>query len=396
MQPVLEHNIINVIQWSEQMKIATKVVRSGQSPDPSTGAITTPIYQTSTYVLEAVGKDKGFDYSRCNTPTKKVLEKLLAELESGKEATAFSSGLAAVDALMHTLEKGDHVLAFDDLYGGTNRIFKQIFSKNGIEFDFIDMSEEKDIRHHLKENTKMVFVETPTNPMLKMVDIKMVSRMIAGKNIKLVVDNTFMTPYFQRPLEIGADIVVHSLTKFLSGHNDVIGGAVIANDDKVNEDMKYMVKTIGATLGPLDSWLTIRGIKTLVLRMKCIDENSIKIARLLDEHPRVKSVIYPGLPSHPQYELAKRQMSGFGGMITFELKGGYDAVVKCVESLRIWSFAESLGGVESLITHPVSMTHASLSEEERKKLGISDGLLRLSIGIEDVDDLLEDLEQAIG
>lgn len=377
------------------MKISTKVVHAGQKPDPSTGAIITPIYQTATYVLEAVGKDKGFDYSRCNTPTKKVLENLLAELESGKEATVFSSGLAAVDALMHTLENGDHVLAFDDLYGGTTRMFKQVFSKNGIQFDFVDMSKEENIQGRLKENTKMVFVETPTNPMLKMVDIKMVSEIIAGKNIKLIVDNTFMTPYFQRPLEYGADIVLHSLTKFLGGHNDLIGGAVISNDSEVNETMKFMIKTIGSTLGPFDSWLTIRGIKTLVLRMERINENSIKVAKFLEGHPKVKSVIYPGLPSHPQYELAKRQMSGFGGMITFELKEGYDSAVRCVESLRVWSFAESLGGVESLITHPVSMTHASLSEEERKKLGISDGLLRLSVGIEDVDDLLEDLEQAI-
>ncbi len=377
------------------MKIATKVVHGGQKPDPSTGAIITPIYQTSTYVLECVGKDKGFDYSRTNTPTRRVLEGLLADIESGKDATAFGSGLAAIDALMHSLDHGDHVLACDDLYGGTSRLFSQIFSKHGLEFDFVDMSEEREIREHLKENTKMVFVESPTNPMLKMIDIRMVSEIIEGRGISFVVDNTFMTPYYQKPLELGADTVIHSLTKFLSGHNDVVGGAVISNDEDIIEAMKFMVKAVGATLGPFDAWLTIRGIKTLALRMERINENSLKIAKFLEEHPKVDRVVYPGLPSHPQYELAKRQMTGFGGIITFESKGGYESAVKCIESLKLWSFAESLGGVESLITHPVTMTHTDVSEEERKKLGITEGLMRLSVGIEDVGDLIDDLDQAM-
>ncbi|MEW5937563.1 MAG: PLP-dependent aspartate aminotransferase family protein, partial [Candidatus Thermoplasmatota archaeon] len=329
------------------MKTATRVVHGGQKPDPTTGAITTPIYQTATYVLEHLGRDKGFDYSRCSTPTRRVLERLLAEIEGGKDSTAFGSGMAAIDALMHSLEPGAHVLASDDLYGGTTRLFTQIFKKHGLEFDFVEMGDDANVRRHLKENTRMVFVETPTNPMLKLVDIAMVSELVDGSEIKFVVDNTFMTPYFQRPLALGADTVVHSLTKFLSGHNDVVGGAVISNDEEVIEDMRFMVKAVGATMGPFDSWLTIRGIKTLALRMERINENAMRIARFLEGHPKVERVIYPGLDSHPQHDLAKRQMTGFGGIITFELKGGYDLAAKCVERLEIWSFAESLGGVES-------------------------------------------------
>lgn len=378
------------------MKLSTKVVHAGQRPDPTTGAIITPIYQTSTYVLEKVGENKGFDYSRCNTPTRMVLEKLLAELEGGSECTVFSAGLSAIEALVHHLEAGAHVLACDDLYGGTGRMFRQVFAKRGLSFDFIDMNDPRQVKAHLRENTRMAFIETPTNPMLKMVDIEMAHHIIKDRNILLVVDNTFMTPIFQRPLELGADVVVHSLTKFLSGHNDVIGGAVISSNPEINEAMKFMVKTVGSTLGPFDSWLTIRGIKTLALRMERIDQNSRKIAGFLAEHPKIDSVIYPGLPTHPDHELGKKQMTGFGGMISFELAGGYDAAVKCVEALKLWSFAESLGGVESLITHPVSMTHASVAEEERKKLGITDGLLRLSVGIEDAGDLIDDLAQAIG
>ncbi|NIM11241.1 MAG: cystathionine gamma-synthase [Candidatus Aminicenantes bacterium] len=376
------------------MKLETRFVHGGQAPEPVTGAITTPIFQTATYVLEKVGMDKGFDYSRTNTPTRRVLEKLLAEIEGAKDATVFGSGLAAIDALLHNLEPGDHILACDDLYGGTNRLFLQVFKKYGLEFDLIDMSKEENIVSHIKNHTVMIFVETPTNPMLKLVDIKMVADIIGDRNIELVVDNTFMTPHFQKPMELGANTVIQSLTKFLSGHNDVVGGAIISNNQHIIERMKFFIKSVGATMGPFDSWLTIRGIKTLAIRMDRINENAIKIAQFLENHPKVSRVIFPGLPSHPQHELAKKQMSGFGGMIGFELKVGKEAAVKCIEKLKLWLFAESLGGVESLITHPVSMTHADVSPEVRQQLGITDGLLRLSVGIEHVDDLIEDLAQA--
>lgn len=379
---------------SEKWRFATKAVRGGQRPDPTTGAITTPIYQTATYVLDDIGKDKGFDYSRTNTPTRKVLEQNLAILEGGKDAVAFASGLAAIDALMHTLKKGDHVLACDDLYGGTSRMFTQILTRCGLQFDFVDMTEPTHVAEHIKDSTKYIFIETPTNPLLKLIDIKAVSEVARENSVPLVVDNTFMTPYFQRPFELGGDIIIHSLTKYLSGHNDVVGGAFISNIDELNEQMRFLVMAVGATLGPFDSWLTLRGIKTLALRMRQHDRNARAIAKFLEDHPKVGRVIYPGLETHPQHALAETQMSGFGGMISFELDS-LEAAKKFVKNLSLWSLAESLGGVESLVTHPVTMTHTSLSREQRERLGITDGLVRLSVGIEDVEDLIEDIEQAL-
>jgi cystathionine beta-lyase/cystathionine gamma-synthase len=373
----------------------TKTVHAGQVPDPITGAISTPIYQTATYAIEEIGKTKGYDYSRTSTPTRRVLEKNLSMLEGGKDATAFSSGLASIDAILHRLSQGDRVAASHELYGGTTRLFLNIFARHGIKFDFVDLREPYTLKNHIGERTKLVFIETPSNPTLKLVDIKAVVEVASEKDIPVIVDNTFMTPYFQKPLALGAETVVHSLTKFLSGHNDVIGGCVISNNEKMIEDMKFMVKAVGATLCPFESWLTLRGIKTLHLRMERCNESAIKIARWLEANKKVDSVIYPGLSSHPQHELAKMQMTGFGGMICFTLQGGLESAKRCVQNLKIWSLAESLGGVESLVTHPATMTHTSLTREERDRLGITDGLIRLSVGIEDVEDLIEDLDQAM-
>jgi cystathionine gamma-lyase len=377
------------------MRYLTKIVHAGEKPDPSTGAIVTPIFQTATYVMDGVGKDKGYDYSRHNHPTRRALENKMAQLEGGVDATCFSAGMAAIDALMHTLQKGDHVLACDDLYGGTKRMFRDIYTKVGMEFDLIDMTDPSVIKKGIKKNTKMLFIETPSNPMLKIIDIKAAAKAAKDAGIHCVVDNTFMTPYFQRPLELGADVVVHSLTKYLSGHNDLIGGAVITSDKELAEKMNWMAKSVGNGLGPMDSYLTLRGIKTLGLRMEQHNSNAIKIAKFLEDHPKVSKVIYPGLKSHPQHALAKKQASGFGGMISFELKGGIKAGIKCMESVKVWLLAESLGGVESMVTHPYTMTHKDVPVDQKKKLGITEGLVRLSVGIEDPDDLIEDLDQAM-
>jgi len=377
------------------MKDLTKIVHAGEKPDPSTGAIVTPIFQTATYVMDGVGKDKGYDYSRHNHPTRRALELKMAALEGGVDATCFSAGMAAIDALMHTLRSGDHVLACDDLYGGTKRLFREIYTHVGIQFDLIDMSDPSVIKKGIKKNTKMVFIETPSNPMLKLIDIKAAAKAAKDAKIHCVVDNTFMTPYFQRPLELGADVVIHSLTKYLSGHNDLIGGAVITTDKDFAEKLNWMAKSVGNGLGPMDSYLTIRGIKTLGLRMEQHNSNALKIAKFLEDHPKVSKVIYPGLKSHPQHALAMKQATGFGGMISFELKGGIKAGIKCMESVKVWLLAESLGGVESMVTHPYTMTHKDVPEDQKKKLGITQGLVRLSVGIEDADDLIEDLDQAI-
>ena len=377
------------------MRLETKIVRAGQKPDPTTGAITVPIYQTSTYVLPEVGRDKGYDYSRSNTPTRRALEINLAALEGGKDAVAFSSGLAAINALMMTLSTGDHMLVCDDLYGGTSRLFDRIHSRLGLSVDYTDMTDLGKVEEGILPSTRFLFVETPSNPTLKMTDIKAMCDIARERGVKTIVDNTFMTPYFQRPLELGADIIVHSLTKFLSGHNDLIGGAVITSDEQIIEDMKFMVKSAGATLGPFDSYLTLRGIKTLAVRMDRHNENAIKVADFLKEHRQVERVIFPGFEDHPQYEIGKAQMTGWGGMLSFELEGGVEAGTRCMNGVKLWALAESLGGVESLITHPATMTHADLSKAERESLGITDGFVRLSVGLEDPEDLIEDLAQAI-
>lgn len=385
-----------------KMKFETKVVRAGENPEKVTGALITPIYQTATYVLDEVGKLKGteirkegFDYSRTAHPTRVILENKLNALEGGNGAVAFSSGMAAITALMFTLKANDHVIFCEDIYGGTYRLLTKILRKFNLESSFIDMTNLQNIEKNIKENTKMIFIETPTNPLLKIYDISKISRIAHNNELHLVVDNTFMTPYFQKPLELGADTVVHSLTKYLAGHNDLIAGAIISKDKQLIEDLKFIEMSTGPLLGPFDSWLTIRGIKTLALRMKQHNENGKKIAEYLEKHDKVKKVIYPGLKSHPQYELAKKQMSGFGGMISFELYGGLEAGKKLMQEVKLWSLAESLGGVESLITHPATMTHASLTKEEREAKGITDGLIRLSVGIENSDDLIADLEQAL-
>jgi len=377
------------------LRYLTKIVHGGERPCPATGSITTPINQTATYVMDAVGKDKGYEYSRFHTPTRRALELKLAALEGGADARAFGSGMAAIDAVMHLLKRGDHVLACDDLYGGTKMLFSQIYGPQGIEFDLVDMTDPATIEGHVKDNTRMIFLETPSNPMLKLVDIKAASEVAKAHGCPCVVDNTFMTPYFQRPMELGADIVVHSLTKFMSGHNDIIGGAVIINDEATIESMEFIIRTVGSGLAAQDAYLAIRGIKTLGLRMEQHNSNAIKIAEFLEDHSQVEKVIYPGLRSHPQHELAKGQMTGFGGMISFVLKGGMEAGKRCMEGVKVWYLAESLGGVEAMVTHPATMTHRHVPVEERTQLGITDGLVRLSVGIEDADDLIEDLDQAI-
>ncbi len=377
------------------MKFGTKAIHAGQEPCPVTGAIMTPIYQTSTFVQEEPGKHKGYDYSRTDNPTRTALQKNIASLEEGKYGLSYASGLAAIDNIMNLLKKGDHVVSCDDVYGGTFRLFEGVKKKFGLEFDWVDMTDVENVKKSIKKNTRVIWIETPTNPLLKLIDIKAVVEVAKQHKILTVVDNTFMSPYFQKPLLLGADIVVHSTTKYLNGHSDVIGGALVVNDKKVFEELKFLQNAIGAVPSPFDCWLVLRGIKTLHVRMRQHEENAKRIAEYLEKHPKVKKVIYPGLKSHPQHELAKKQMSGFGGMISFEIKGSLEDAKRFLKKTKIFSLAESLGGVESLIEHPAIMTHASLPKEVRGKLGISDGLVRLSVGIEDVDDLIKDLDTAL-
>ena len=376
------------------MEFETLAIHAGQSPDPTTGAIMTPVYLTSTYVQESPGKHKGYEYSRTGNPTRKALEDNLAALEGGKFGLAFGSGCGATVTVAHLLKAGDHLICCDDVYGGTFRLFDKVIKHNGIEVSFVDLTSEEKLKNAIKPNTKMLWIETPTNPMLKLVDIEMCSKVAHTKNILVCVDNTFMSPYFQKPLMWGADIVVHSTTKFLNGHSDVVGGAVIINDPALDEKLHFLQNSMGTQQSTFDSFLVLRSTKTLAVRMKAHQENAIRIAQFLDGHPKVEKVIYPGLKSHPQYELAQKQMSGYGGMITFVIKGGLEASRKFLEKVEIFSLAESLGGVESLIEHPGIMTHASVPPENRKALGIDDGLIRLSVGIENVADLIKDLEQA--
>ena len=381
----------------KDLGFSTRSIHAGQSPDPTTGAIMTPIYLTSTFVQSSPGEHKGYEYSRTSNPTRKAYEDCLASLESGQFGFGLASGCSATATVIQLLKSGDHVVACDDMYGGTYRLFDKVMRKNGIDFSYVDMTEPKNIESFFQENTKMIWIESPTNPLLKLVDIKKVSELTRSqnKNIKIVVDNTFMSPYFQRPLELGADIVVHSSTKFINGHSDIVGGGIVVKDSKIGEDLAFLCNSIGGICSPFDSFMCLRSLKTLSVRMPAHEQNAIKIARFLESHSQVEKVIYPGLKNHPQYELALKQMSGFGGMVSFYLKGGMDKVFRFMKNVKIFSLAESLGGVESLIGHPATMTHASIPSDIRQQLGLGDGLIRLSVGIEDSKDLIWDLEQAL-
>ncbi|MFZ3230189.1 MAG: cystathionine gamma-synthase [Pseudobdellovibrio sp.] len=377
-----------------KMKFSTRSIHAGQHPDPTTGAIMTPVYLTSTYVQQSPGVHQGWEYSRTHNPTRKAYENCLANLEGGKFGFAFASGCAAATTILHILKKGDHIVAMDDMYGGTYRLFDKVLQNDGFEFSYVDLTQVENFAKAIKPNTKMVWLETPTNPTLKLTDISAISEIAKQKNIIVVVDNTFMSPYFQRPLELGADIVVHSATKYIGGHSDMVGGVAATSNALLAEKLAFLSNSIGAVQGPFDSFLALRSLKTLPLRMKAHAENAMKVAEFLEKHPLVEKVVYPGLKSHPQHELAKKQMSGFSGMITFFIKGGLSASKKFLESVQVFALAESLGGVESLVEHPAIMTHASVPAEQRKKLGIDDSLIRLSVGIEDIDDLIADLNQA--
>ena len=377
------------------MKFATKVVRAGISPDPTTGAIVPPIYQTSTYVLEEVGKNKGYDYTRASNPTRAVLENNLAALDSGKYGVSYASGLSAVDAVLRTLSSGDHVVSSDDVYGGVSRLFNRILSRFNLTFTYVDSSNADNVKSAIKPNTKLIWVETPTNPLLKVTDMEAIVAIGKAHNIPVAVDPTFATPALLRPLEFGVDLVVQSTTKYLSGHNQIIGGAVITNDPEYYEQLKFFQKSVGAVSSPFDCWLTLLGVKTLSVRMERHSESGMTVAKFLEEHPKVDRVSYPGLPSHPQHEVAKRQMSAYSGMITFELEGGLESGRTLMNSVELCSLAESLGAVETMITHPATMTHAEVPKEERDARGLTDGLVRISVGLEDVDDIIADLEQAL-
>jgi cystathionine beta-lyase len=378
------------------MKFATKALHAGIEPDPSTGAIMTPIYQTSTYVQAAPGNHKGYEYARTQNPTRDVLQKNIAALENGKHGLCFSSGMGAADAVIKLLSPGDEVISTNDLYGGTYRIFTKVFAKYGIKFHFIPMQDVNHITQYINAHTKMVWVETPTNPMMNVIDINGASAICKKHKLTLVVDNTFASPYLQNPLDLGADIVLHSATKYLGGHSDVVMGMLITNDDNIHEQLKFIQNSCGAVPAPQDCFLMLRGIKTLHVRMQRHCENGARIVAFLVNHPKVESVYYPGLPTHPNHEVAKKQMRDFGGMVSFTLKGDrMEDAMKVLTGTKYFSLAESLGGVESLIGHPATMTHASIPREERLKTGLKDTLIRLSIGIEDADDLIEDLRQAL-
>ena len=378
------------------MKFGTKAIHGGLEPDPTTGAIMTPIYQTSTYVQEGIGVNKGYEYSRSRNPTRNALESNLASIENGKYGACFGSGLAAIDCVLKMLSPGDEVISTDDLYGGSYRIFKTIFEKYGIKFHFVDMMDVQNIAEAVNENTKIIWVETPTNPMMNIIDIEAVSKIAKSANALLAVDNTFATPYLQNPLDLGADIVMHSVTKYLGGHSDVVMGALVVNDDKLAKEMYRIQNSSGAVTAPMDSFLVLRGIKTLHIRVQRHCENGEKIARWLKDHPKVDKVYWPGFDDHKNHDVAKRQMRRYGGMISFSLNGNsLEDAKKVVSSTSYFSLAESLGGVESLIGHPATMTHASIPREEREKIGVVDSIIRLSVGIENVEDLIGDLQKAL-
>jgi cystathionine gamma-lyase len=378
------------------MKFATKAIHAGQEPDPTTGAVMTPIYQTSTYAQKTPGDHKGYEYSRGTNPTRNALEKCLAALENAKHGLAFSSGLGATDAVMKLLMPGDEVITGDDLYGGSYRMFTKIFANFGIKFHFIDMSQPENILPYITDKTKLVWIETPTNPTMKIVDIAAIANITKSKNILLCVDNTFASPYLQNPIDLGADIAMHSATKYLGGHSDVVMGALMMNDDELYKKLWFIYNATGATPGPQDSFLVLRGIKTLHLRMKAHCENGRKVAEYLKKHPKIDKLYWPGFEDHPNHAIAKKQMRDFGGMISFTVKGAtLESTYALASKFKVFTLAESLGGVESLLNHPVSMTHGSIPKADRDRVGVVDSLLRLSVGVEDIDDLLEDLEQAL-
>ena len=373
---------------------ATRAIHVGQEPDASTGAVAPPIYATSTYVQEEIGKHKGYEYARVSNPTRDRLEQNLAALEGGTAAKVFASGMAAINAIVTTLKAGDHVVCGHNLYGGTPRLFNQVWADFGLEFSYADTSVAQNVEGAIKKNTRMVFIETPTNPLMALTDIRAVSAICRKKKVDLVVDNTFMSPYFQQPIALGADMVVHSTTKFLNGHSDGLGGVVVCTRPEQAEKLAFLQKAAGAILSPFECWLILRGVKTLAARMRVHDLSGRSVAAFLDGHKKVKKVFYPGLADHPQHELAKRQMSGFGAMISFET-GSLSNANKMLRKVRVCSLGESLGGVESLISHPATMTHAAVGEKGRKAIGITDGLVRISVGIEDVEDIIADLDQAL-
>ncbi len=374
---------------------STRAIHAGQEPDAATGAVITPIYQTSTFAQEGLGRHKGYEYARSGNPTRTALEECLAALEGARHGLAFGSGLGAETTLMHILRSGDHVVAMDDLYGGTFRLFEQVFCQLGLSFSFVDARDSDRLRAALRPRTRLVWLETPTNPLLKVVDIAAVAEVAHAAGALVVVDNTFLGPYLQRPLALGADFVVYSTTKYLGGHSDVVGGALLLNDDALAARLRFLENATGAVPGPLDCWLVLRGLKTLAVRMEAHQKNAMRVASMLAAHPRVARVYYPGLESHPDHAVACRQQRGFGGMLSFVVEGGMAQAGRVLERLRLFTLAESLGGVESLAEHPASMTHASIPPERRAALGLDDGLIRLSVGIEDGDDLLADLRTAL-
>ena len=379
---------------NKQTGFATRAIHLGQEPDPSTGAVTVPIYATSTYVQQELGKHKGYEYSRVSNPTRDRLERNLAALEGGIGSRVFASGMAAINAICTMLKAGDHMVCGHDLYGGVPRLFNQVLADFGMEFTYVDTSVAANVERAIRKNTRIVYVETPTNPLMTLSDIPAISEVCHRKKIELVVDNTFMSPYFQQPIALGADMVVHSTTKFLNGHSDGLGGVVVCTKAEQAEKLGFVQKAAGAVLSPFECWLVLRGVKTLAVRMKQHDENGRVIAEFLDQHKKVKKVFYPGLPDHPQHESAKRQMTGFGSMITFET-GSLSNARKMLKKVRVCSLGESLGGVETLISHPATMTHAALGEKGRRQIGITDGMVRISVGIEDAEDIITDLDEAL-
>lgn len=380
-----------------RLAFSTRTIHAGQQHDPSTGAVMVPIYATSTYAQESPGVHKGFEYSRSQNPTRMAFERCIADLESGAHGFAFASGLAAIATVLELLDAGDHVIATDDLYGGSFRLFDKVRKRSaGLQFSFVDLSDMKAIEAAIRPNTKMIWIETPTNPLLRLSDLAAIAGLAKRRKLLTVADNTFASPYVQRPLELGIDIVMHSTTKYLNGHSDMIGGCVVVGSDELGERIRFLQNAIGAIAGPFDSFLALRGLKTLALRMERHCANALAIARHLESHAKVAQTIYPGLESHPQHALAKKQMSAFGGIVTLMVKGGLAATKRVLERTELFTLAESLGGVESLIEHPAIMTHASIPSEQRARIGISDSLVRLSVGVEDVNDLIADLEQAFG
>ncbi|MBV9609759.1 MAG: PLP-dependent transferase [Acidobacteria bacterium] len=379
---------------NSQYGFATKAIHVGQEPDPSTGAVTVPIFATSTYVQEEIGKHKGYEYSRVSNPTRTCLERNLAALEDGRTAHVFASGMAAIMALCTTLEAGDHVLCTHNVYGGVPRLFNQVMAKFRLEFSYVDTTDVHAVERAIRRNTRLMFLESPTNPLMAISDIFLISQICRRRGVQTVVDNTFMSPYFQKPLALGADMVIHSTTKFLNGHSDGLGGVIVCTSAEQAEQFAFMQKAAGAILSPFECWLVLRGVKTLAVRMEQHEKNGRAVANFLDQHRKVKKVYYPGLKEHPQHELARRQMSGFGAMITLEA-GSFKNAQKMLRKVRVCSLGESLGGVETLISHPATMTHAALGEKGRRAIGLTDGMVRISVGIEDVDDIIRDLDQAL-